>query len=368
MRILLESNRKDKENSKNYLFDSPHYIIQCHRLAEVANAFAELELAAQKGFWLAGFIAYEAGYAFEKVLLNDKLYDFPLVCFGAYSGPFPPESLPVSPTRNSTPVPSQTKKEYRAKIGKIKKYLAAGETYQVNYTFKHKFNLYGSPYDLYQKLKARQATPYSAFIGSYNFSILSLCPELFFRKSGNRIKVRPMKGTIAPGPGNSRRLKNDRKNRSENLMIVDLLRNDLGKLARPGTVRTTGLFDIEKYKTLYQMTSTIEAEIPAGIKLYDLFKGLFPSGSVTGAPKVRTMQIIRELEKEERGIYTGSIGFISPQKEMVFNVAIRTLLLRPSPIFSRCYHGELGIGSGITYDSDAEEEYRECLLKSRFLG
>jgi para-aminobenzoate synthetase/4-amino-4-deoxychorismate lyase len=169
-----------------------------------------------------------------------------------------------------------------------------------------------------------------------------------------------MKGTIPPGKGHADLLGHDPKNRSENVMIVDLLRNDLGRIAKTGTVKTTKLFEVEKYETLYQMTSTIEAEIPSNINLYDLFKNIFPSGSVTGAPKIRTMQIIRELEKEERNIYCGSIGHITPKKDMLFNVAIRTILLEGEK-------GELGIGSGIVYDSEPEKEFEECLLKSNFV-
>lgn len=350
------------ENTK---FENPADIIECHRLSEIEDAFAQMEKALAKGFYLAGFLSYEAGYAFEKIFRDDKKYDFPLLRFGA----FVPESL-TRPTHNLPPSPfgrgvggegfSLSFSDYFDSMQKIKKHLTAGNTYQVNYTFKYKFDFRGSPLDLYRKLKIRQPTPYSAFIETKDFSILSLSPELFFQKKGSSIKVKPMKGTIAPGRGNAGRLKTDPKNRSENIMIVDLLRNDLGRIAKTGTVKTTRLFEVEKLPTLYQMTSTVEAEIPRDIYLYDLFRNIFPSGSVTGAPKISTMRIIRELEKEERKIYTGSIGFITPQRDMVFNVAIRTVLLENN-------EGEMGIGSGIVYDSDPEKEFEECLLKAKFL-
>lgn len=172
--------------------------------------------------------------------------------------------------------------------------------------------------------------------------------------------MKPMKGTSFSSAKSLKWLEKDPKNRSENLMIVDLIRSDLGRIARIGSVKTTKLFTVENYRTLSQMTSTIEASIPKKISIKELFRNLFPSGSVTGAPKVRTMQIIKGLEKEERNIYTGSIGFITPQKDMVFNIAIRTILLQKGK-------GEMGIGSGVVFDSDPHEEYAECLLKSRFL-
>lgn len=369
----------------NYLFENPSLIIKCHKLSEVENVFHQMENAIAKGFYLAGFLSYEAGYAFEKILQNPKAYDFPLVYFGAYAKPTSPLLFP-SPLcgegtlhfrLSNSPLHfmerglrgEDFKRRYLDAVRQIKHYLAAGDTYQVNYTFKHKFNFYGDPFALYQKLKRRQTTPYSAFLKANDFSILSLSPELFFRKQSDRIKVKPMKGTINLGRGKANQLRNDPKSQSENVMIVDLLRNDLGRIAKTGTVKTTKLFEVERYETLYQMTSTIEAKIPKDIDLYNLFRNIFPSGSVTGAPKIRTMQIIHDLEKEERKIYTGSIGFITPQKDMIFNVAIRTILLHPSSFVHRpsCFVGEMGIGSGIVYDSDPEKEFEECLLKAKFL-
>lgn len=328
--------------------------------------------ALKKGFYLAGFISYEAGYAFEERLSNNKIYDFPLLYFGVYENPHP-LSRACPPMAGERAVNHKarakeiqgegltvSKTEYLKKISRIKEHLAAGDSYQVNYTFKTKFNYSGDHYSLYRQLARRQPTPYSAFLRTDNFSILSLSPELFFRKEGNKILVKPMKGTIAPGKGKARLLRNDSKNRSENLMIVDLLRNDLGRVARVGSVKPVKLFEIEKHKTLYQMTSSLQAEIDPAIDLFSLFRHLFPSGSVTGAPKIRTMEIIRRIEKEERKIYTGAIGYITPEREMSFNVAIRTLLLNGSK-------GEMGIGSGVTFGSDPICEYKECLLKAEFL-
>lgn len=358
-------------NNKTFL--NPVSVIQCFKLSEVENTFAELENILKKGFYLAGFICYETGYAFEKNLSQQNTYNFPLISFGIYHHPSiftNPQSQKVS---NCLKINSRslniTKEEYLSKIKKIKHYLSVGDTYQVNYTFKYKFEFFGDPFALFLKSKRKQTTPYSAYLQDHNFTILSFSPELFFKKHLDQIVVKPMKGTIKLGRGNKEKLKNDSKNQSENLMIVDLLRNDLGRIAKTGTVKTIKLFEIERYETLYQMTSTIEAKIPRKINLYDLFRNIFPSGSVTGAPKIRTMQIIRELEKEDRKIYCGAIGFVTPQKDMLFNVAIRTILLHPSSIAPRLSHfyGEMGIGSGIVYDSEPEKEFSECLLKAKFL-
>lgn len=357
-------------------FEKPAFIISCHKLCEVEKAFSQMEKALARGFYLAGFLSYEGGYAFEKVFQNNRNYGFPLVYFGAFDkDTSPPNPLSIIDGEGAEgksfvleKAGVRIKKEYLSSIKAIKSHLVAGDTYQVNYTFKQKIKFQGDSFLLYQTLKKRQPTPYSAFIETKDFSILSLSPELFFKKQKDTIMVKPMKGTIEPGKRNARRLKDDPKNRSENLMIVDLLRNDLGRIAKPGTVKTTRLFEVEEHPTLYQMTSTVEAKIAREIDMHTLFKNIFPSGSVTGAPKIRTMQIIQELEKEERNIYTGSIGYITPQRDMFFNVAIRTLLLSPFHDSRFTFHGELGIGSGITYDSDPQKEYEECLLKAKFLA
>ncbi|MDI6783757.1 MAG: aminodeoxychorismate synthase component I, partial [bacterium] len=243
-----------------------------------------------------------------------------------------------------------------------------GHTYQVNYTYKERFRFQGSPAGLYSDLRKKQSVPYSAFINVDPYYIISFSPELFFRKQGDRMTVQPMKGTSARGRylledrTQIERLKKDSKNRSENLMIVDLLRNDLGKISQVGSVRVERLFEVIKYPTLLQMTSTITSQLAPNVEFSEIFRSLFPSGSVTGAPKIRTMELIRELEPEPRGIYTGSIGYITPEKTAVFNVAIRTVVIDRS---KNC--AELGIGSGIVYDSDPFSEKQECQMKAKFL-
>lgn len=369
MQILLETNFRDKDNQYNYSFSEPVFIINCHSPAEMERAFDRMERALEQGYYLAGFLSYEAGHAFEKNLRSDREYGFPLLCFGAYRkwSTNTPESLGEGGFKISAGKFNLSPRNYATNIKKIKSSLAQGDSYQVNYTFKYKFKFSGSPAALYSKLKQNQSTPYSALIQNADLSILSLSPELFFRKRGGKIQMKPMKGTAHPGKAQQEELCRDPKNRSENLMIVDLIRNDLGRIAGSRHVNTRKLFETESYKTLSQMTSTIEASIPCDIKIGVLFRSLFPSGSVTGAPKIRTMQIIKQLEKEERKIYTGSIGFITPEKDMVFNVAIRTILLTTRDTRPATYEGEMGLGSGVIYESDPREEYAECLLKADFL-
>jgi para-aminobenzoate synthetase / 4-amino-4-deoxychorismate lyase len=269
--------------------------------------------------------------------------------------------------------PSQSRRRYLEAISRVREYIAAGDTYQVNYTLKLLFDFSGSAENLYQTLRRNQSVAYGALMRFGKEHILSLSPELFFRVESDSIAVCPMKGTMKRGRYMEedetfcRMLQTDIKNQSENVMIVDLLRNDLGRLMRmigDEKVITKSLFDVERYESLLQMTSTIRAETDknalAQVSLFDLFKALFPCGSVTGAPKIRTMEIIRELEEGGRGVYTGAIGYLSPAGKAVFNVPIRTIRLVDGK-------GEMGIGSGIVHDSVPEQEWEECLLKGHFL-
>ena len=374
---FLETNKFDTDNCHSYLFSDPVSIISCYMPEDVQKAFLKLEGFISQGYYAAGFISYEAGFSFEESLRDlDIDSNFPLVWFGIYKHPViftHREKIDLFKNRaylyyiknlNS----NISRKRYIEDIEKIKDCIRKGNTYQVNYTFKYKFNLFGSIYGLYEDLKAKQSVAYSALIKTEDYSILSLSPELFFRKNKDYVEVRPMKGTIERGRDikedaeNIEILRNSLKNRSENVMIVDLLRNDLGRVSQPGTVKTKKLFEIERYETLLQMISIVKSRLKKGVSLYDLFKSIFPSGSVTGAPKISTMKIISSLEKEPRKIYTGCIGFFSPRGEAVFNVAIRTLLIENST-----KKGEMGIGSGIVYDSDPYKEFEECRLKANFI-
>ncbi len=277
--------------------------------------------------------------------------------------------------------PSVDRAEFQQAIGRIHEAITAGETYQVNYTYRLSFRSFGSPLALYRRMRARQPVGFGAFIalppGDGPSHVLSCSPELFLRNDGGRLSARPMKGTasrarVAEGDSEiARMLADDTKNRAENLMIVDLLRNDLGRIAETGSVQVPALFSVEPYQTVFQMTSTIEARLPADTGFDALLRALFPCGSITGAPKHRTMQIIAELENAPRGLYTGSIGWIdAPERDAAcgdfcLSVAIRTVTLEARG--EGLAHGSMGIGAGITIDSRAEEEYEECVLKARFL-
>jgi para-aminobenzoate synthetase/4-amino-4-deoxychorismate lyase len=268
--------------------------------------------------------------------------------------------------------------QFNEAIARIRHYLEAGDTYQVNYTYRLHFDAYGSPLTLYRRLRASQPVPYGALVALPDGgTILSFSPELFVRHEGGQLTACPMKGTAAAGADaaqdteRARALAADEKTRAENVMIVDLLRNDLGRIAQPGTVRVPHLFDVSRYGQVLQMTSTIQARMRAEIDLAQLFAALFPCGSITGAPKRRTMQIIRELEPDARGWYTGAIGWFDAAKpaqrigDFCLSVPIRTLVLQAPKNGMRA--GEMGVGAGIVYDSDAAKEYAECQLKARFL-
>ena len=236
----------------------------------------------------------------------------------------------------------------------------------MNLTDKYTFDFAGSPVSAFASLREKQKVGYGAYLDIGGQHILSFSPELFFKIDRGIITTRPMKGTVRRGKTIeedaelARWLQQDKKNRSENLMIVDLLRNDVGRISDIGSVRVRDMFSVEKYETLHQMTSTVEGTLRSGLSYYDIFRSIFPSGSVTGAPKIRTMQIIREIEEEPRGVYTGAIGFFAPNGTAAFNVPIRTLVIDGS-------RGEMGVGSGIVFDSDPAAEYEECMLKAQFL-
>lgn len=255
---------------------------------------------------------------------------------------------------------------YRARLATLQEHIRAGDCYQVNFTFPLHFQAYGSPLDLYRQLRQRQPVRYGGFVQTASGTLISLSPELFLRRQGRRLVTRPMKGTAArlADPAADAQaasaLARSEKNRAENLMIVDLLRNDLGRLALPGSVRVSQLFAVESYPTVHQMVSQVEAEVLSQDD-FRLLEAMFPCGSITGAPKVRAMQLIRELEAAPRGLYTGALGWRSPTGELRLNVAIRTLELDAEG------KGRMGVGSGIVADSRADEEWQECLLKARFL-
>lgn len=390
--VFFESARVTQENHRSYLFLDPVDRLVCLPGDDPKEFLGKAEEKLTQGFFLAGYIGYEFGYLLEPILAksfsqrpaNNREITMPLADLGVFETPhifdhrsqnfigqkgpwtiaeeFGPEAdFAVENLRLNL-----AQEKYLEAIRRIKSYIEAGDTYQVNYTLKLLFDFSGSIPAFYNSLRRNQNVSFGGLIKNADTTILTFSPELFFRKLQDDIYVRPMKGTMQRGRTNAEDQKladflhNDIKNRSENVMIVDLLRNDLGRLSRMGGVEVLSLFNIEKYETLLQMTSSIRGQIDRSVSLEQMFRALFPCGSVTGAPKIRTMEIIRELEVEDRGVYTGAIGFMSPAGEAVFNVPIRTVVLQDN-------RGEMGIGSGIVWDSDPLDEWEECRLKGHFL-
>ncbi|QXE89681.1 aminodeoxychorismate synthase component I [Geomonas subterranea] len=340
---------------------------------EVQPAFEELQRQVAAGLHAAGFVCYEAAGALNEAF-NDAFsttpgHPMPLMWFGLFTGrnaeTFPQHGAPFRCSDWQTTPGSQ---RYRDSVQQIRELIAAGDSYQVNYTMRQRFAFSGCSRSFFSELCRNQPTRYNCYLECGRWRVLSASPELFFSLSGGRLVTRPMKGTAPRGRWYEEdldlkeRLRRSPKEVAENLMIVDLLRNDMGMVSRTGSVRVNALFDVESHPTVHQMTSTIESRVGEGVTPLELFRALFPCGSVTGAPKRRSMEIIGELERAPRGLYTGCLGYFSPGGEALFSVAIRTAILD-----CETGQGEIGIGSGITYDSRPEAEYRECLDKRAFI-
>jgi para-aminobenzoate synthetase/4-amino-4-deoxychorismate lyase len=371
--VLLESIRKDDENNYSYLFQDPAAVIQCASSRMVKSSIEQIEEAARKGMYAAGFIGYEAGTAWTPKCPDAISTGFPLLWFGLYEKVACFESPLVLPASDHTYDPVDhsldvSRQEYQECVRKILQLIRDGQTYQVNYTARTRFRWRHGAWQLYLRLRRSQPVPYGAFINCGGYSIVSLSPELFLMKCGNVLQTRPMKGTAPRGidrnsdEQNREWLGSDDKNMAENRMIVDLMRNDLGRLAEIGKVQVKEPFRVEQYSSLFQMTSGVKCTMREGVSLVELLKATFPPGSITGAPKISTMQIISDLEKSPRKIYTGAIGSIDPEEDLVMNVAIRTIISTTSGM---C---EMGVGSGIVSDSVPEDEYRETSLKADFLN
>ena len=335
---------------------------------EVAPALRLLEERVQSGLHAAGFVSYEAAGALNGDLTTCVPGDLPLLWFGLFErrsrDPFPAECRPFE---CSGWQPSLDREQFGGAVASIRRLIAAGDCYQVNLTMRQRFSFSGCPRSFFNELRRSQPTPYSCYLETGKHRILSASPELFFSLAGGVLTTRPMKGTVARGrwyqedQAQKRRLQESPKELAENLMIVDLLRNDMGIVSQTGSVRVASLFDVETHPTVHQMTSTVNSLLKEGVGTLALFQALFPCGSVTGAPKRRSMQIIAELEGAPRGLYTGCLGYLSPGGEAKFSVAIRTAVLDADTGL-----GEIGIGSGITFDSAPEAEYAESLSKGRF--
>jgi para-aminobenzoate synthetase / 4-amino-4-deoxychorismate lyase len=369
--VLLESFASGPY-SRSYRFSGLEAVMRAETPDQVAAAFASVEQAVANGRHAAGFVSYEAASGLNPDLPASRKSDLPLVWFGIFAERTDCTAAAISATVNDCPVSSPllaiSEADYINKVDSIHAAIARGETYQVNFTTRQHFNVSGDPFTLYRRMCHNQQAPFCAWLDIGTHRILSASPELFFSLDDDLLTMKPMKGTAA----RLSRADDDRrqrellaasvKDRAENLMIVDLVRNDLARIAETGSVEVSALFQVETFPTVHQMTSTVTARIKPETGVTDIFRALFPCGSVTGAPKRRTMEIIRELEGQPRGVYCGAIGYISPGRDAVFSVAIRTAVVN-----SVTGEAEIGIGSGITWDSRAANELRECLDKSAFL-
>ncbi len=359
------------------VFDRPQEVILARVPGEVAPALARAEAARAKGGWIAGYVAYEAGYALEPKLrrLMPRRRAGPLVALGVFG---PPGDAGAALDRAAEegqgsamlpPVPGVGRRAYGGAMAKVLAYIAAGDCYQVNLTFPMRSRLVsGTPLGLYGALRRTGAVGHGAFVDlGMGPVVVSRSPELFFSlDAGGRIAARPMKGT-RPRDADAvedARLKAELlaspKDRAENLMIVDLLRNDISRLAEVGSVRVPALYAVESYATVHQMVSTVEGQLAAPPSLPALMAALFPCGSVTGAPKIRAMEIIREVERAPRGVYCGSVGWMAPDGRADFSVAIRTLSVTGDEIV-------MNVGGGVVHDSTAAGEWEEALWKARFV-
>lgn len=346
----------------NKAFNNPIEIITAFDKKTFKLAVERIEKLS-KNYYLLGYIRYEAKEIFLNKEISTKI---PLLYFEAYKN-----HKTYSPkTRSNAFVKTDaclSFEQYKTAISKIKQEISNGNTYEVNYTYDYNVYTDCEDFELYEYLLTRQKTPYNTFIKNEYETLLSFSPELFFELEGNNILTKPMKGTVKRGTTpiedmeNINFLKNDIKNRAENIMIVDLLRNDLSKIAKTGTVKAEKLFEIETHKTLHQMTSEITAELKEETTLYEILEAIFPCGSITGAPKISTMEIIDSVEKGKRNIYCGAIGFLSPEKS-IFSVPIRILQKQNNET-----HFKYRVGGAIVWNSDITDEWEETITKMSFL-
>jgi len=340
--------------------------------SEVIDVLNQVERAAAVGLYAAGFVAYEAAAAFNPDLPSaPPVEGLPLAWFALFRERHNVDAASGLTAASADVLlePAKSIEEYSGDFEQIRDYIAAGDCYQVNYTFPLEGAFNGNLQELYARVGVAQRAPFCACLDTGHFTILSASPELFFSLKDGKITTRPMKGTTCRGHSTDEdfaaieKLRESRKEKAENLMIVDLQRNDLGIVAEVGSVTVESLFAVETYPTVHQMTSTVSARLRAGTGLTDIFRALFPCGSVTGAPKRRSMEIISELEIAPRGIYCGAIGCVAPGGEAIFSVAIRTLLFD-----AHNNNLTMGVGSAVTWDSEASSEYAECLTKAVFVN
>jgi para-aminobenzoate synthetase/4-amino-4-deoxychorismate lyase len=375
--FLFDDQRAAPDVAASVLFERPARRITAFCSADVTSALEQVDVERARGRHVCGYMAYEAGAFASRPRAARTAHGAALADFYSFDQGISMTSAAVAEwlARECSPASrpavhsvswTETRETYRSKIATIHSHIERGDTYQVNFTFKCKFELEGSALALYRQLRARQRVEHGAYVRLDNQEILSFSPELFVRRQGALLTLKPMKGTAPRGNSKEEddriaaQLRADPKTLSENVMIVDLIRSDLGRVAQIGSVHVEDLFDIETFETVHQMVSTVRGTVADDLSLLDVMTSVFPCGSVTGAPKRRTMEIIDGLESEPRGVYTGALGRVEPGGDFSFSVPIRTLIVRGG-------HGEMGVGSGIVHESDPNAELDECFLKARFL-
>lgn len=355
---------------ERYTFTQPIKELKTRDLSEVADLLAQVESYQEQGYYVVGYVSYEAAPAFEEKLAVHKspLLGEYLLYFTVHDRV---ETSPIPLTYEEVDLPSKWREgtsaeDYEKAIAQIHHHLRQGDTYQVNYTVQLKQDLSANPFAIYNRMVVEQEAGYNAYVEHDEMAVISMSPELFFEQNDRELTTRPMKGTTKRGLTDDEDLKEaawleqDPKNRSENMMIVDLLRNDMNRISEVGSEHVERLCQVEQYSTVWQMTSTIKSQLREDVDLVAIFRSLFPCGSITGAPKIATMEIIKNLEPQPRGVYCGTIGLLLPNGRRIFNVAIRTIQLHQEKAI-------YGVGGGITWDSTWESEYREVHQKAAVL-
>ena len=360
---------RNKKDDSWRIFSSPLEVLYTHDLNHVKDVLNEVQNKVEKKKLIAaGYLSYEAAPAFDNAYSVNEKGSLPLICFGLFKDYKIEKTLESQKFESAEVIEWEVTTDrtlYESHLKYIKDQIKLGNTYQVNYTLRKHSNTISNPYNFF--LEKAQDAPYAAFIDSDEHAIISMSPELFFKLSGDSLICKPMKGTSKRGKtlhediALMEDLKNSEKDKAENIMITDMLRNDMGKISNIGSVKVLSEFDIEKYPTVWQMTSSIESQASASIT--GIFEALFPCASVTGAPKVSSMKIISEIEEQPREIYTGAIGYIAPNNEAQFSVPIRTILSD-----KKACRSVYGTGSGIVWDSESQKEWDECQNKSAILS
>jgi para-aminobenzoate synthetase/4-amino-4-deoxychorismate lyase len=367
--VIIDDRDSERAAQRTLVFSDPTEVLVARSAEEVADAIDRIDSFLASGKHLAGYFAYDAGLVLDKPIESRHAPNLSLIWLGVYDGYAELDAGELefgSAYDISEPRLNVTEDEYIRCIDRIRDYIAAGDVYQVNYTVKLIFEHAQPAWRMFARLRQAHPVGYSAFINTGDAQIVSISPELFLRREGDTVLTRPMKGTARRGRWFEEdseiagQLAADPKNRAENIMIVDLMRNDLGRVCEMGGVRVPRMFHVERYGSLFQMTSDVEGRLREGVTTSELIRAVFPPGSITGAPKIRAMEIIDELEHESRGAYCGCIGYLRPDGNCLLNVAIRTIVQRGD----QC---EMGVGSGVVTDSDPQSEFNETLLKGEFV-